>query len=92
MELIFVRYVPKDSKVLLVELGNRNNKICGLLAEKVPDGERKKILSASTVLDAMSVDRKLGWLRDHCPVAYRTAYREIHLKNAQVLSKHTMKV
>lgn len=90
MDLVYVRYIPKDTKVLLVDLGSRNNKLCGLLAEKVSDGERARIMSARTILDALSVDRKLQWLRDHCPVAYKAAYREIHNSNAQVLSRHTM--
>lgn len=90
MELVYVKYTPKDRNILLVELGSRNNKICGLLAEKVSDGERAKILSARTILDALSVDRKIQWLKDHCPVAYKTAYREIHNSNAQIISRHTM--
>ncbi len=90
MDLVFVRYIPKDTRMLLVDLGTRNNKLCGLVSEKVSDGERAKIMSARTILDAMSVDRKLQWLRDHCPIAYRTAYCEIHNGNAQVLSRHTM--
>lgn len=90
MDLVYIRYIPKDTRVLLVDLGSRNNKLCGLLAEKVSDGERARILSARTILDALSVDRKLQWLRDHCPVAYKSAYREIHSSNAQVLSRHTM--
>lgn len=90
MNLVYVRYIPKDTKVLLVELGSRNNKLCGLLAEKVSDGERARIVKSQTILDALSVDRKLQWLRDHCPVAYKAAYREIHNANAQILSRHTM--
>lgn len=90
MELVYVRYVPKDTKVLLVEFGTRNNKLCGLIANKVSDGERARIMSSRTILDAMSVDRKLQWLKDHCPLAYRTAYREIHNSNTQILSRHTM--
>lgn len=90
MELVYVRYIPKDTKVLLVELGSRNNKICGLLAEKVTDAERSKIASARTILDAMSLERKLQWIRDHCPASYKIAYREILSSNAQILSRHTM--
>lgn len=90
MDIIYVRYIPKDTRVALVELGNRKGKICALVAEKVPDNERDKIMESRRMLDAISVDRKIGWLREHCPVAYRTAYREMLLANAQVLSRHTM--
>jgi hypothetical protein len=90
MELVYVRYIPKDSKALLLELGTRNNKLCGLLADKVPDSERAKITSSRTILDALSVDRKILWLKDHCPISYRTAYREMHNHNAQVISRHTI--
>lgn len=90
MELVYIRYIPKDTKVLMVDFGTRNSKLCGLVAEKVPDHERASIISARTILDAMSVDRKLQWLRDHCPVAYRSAYREIYKTNAQIISRHTM--
>ncbi len=88
MELMYIRYVPKNATYLLLDLGKRNSKICGLLSEKVNDGERQRILSSTKVLDALSLPRKLQWLRDHCPQAFKTAYREIKVANAQILSHH----
>ncbi len=90
MDIIYVRYIPKDTRAALVELGSRDGKICGLVADKVPDHEREKIRDARTMLDAISVERKIGWLREHCPVAYRSAYREMRHINAQILSRHSM--
>lgn len=91
MELVYLRYTKDGRFVLLLELGNRNSKICGLLVEKVPDHERAKIVAARTVLDAFSLTRKLQWLKEHSPVTYKMAYREISNSNAEILSRHPIK-
>lgn len=91
MELVYLRYTKDGRLILLLELGSRNNKICGLLSEKVPDHERAKITKARTLLDALSLPRKLQWLKEHCPVTYKTAYREVSNSNAEILSRHAIK-
>lgn len=88
MELVHLRYLKDGRLVLLLELGSRNNKMCGLLVAKVPDHERGKIMGSRSILDAFSLTRKLQWLKEHCPVTYKGAYREISNVNAEILSRH----
>ncbi len=90
MELLYLRYIPDNRCFLLLDLGQRNNKICGLLSEKVPDSELKKILGAKQVLIGWTLDRRLQWLKEHCPRSYSGAYREVLNRNAQVISRHAV--
>lgn len=90
MDLVFIRYIPKNTNVLLVELGAKNGKICGLLTNKTPDNERTKIVTAKNLLDGLNLTKKLAWIKKYCPVAYKLAYREIKSNNAIILSKYKM--
>lgn len=73
--------------ILLLELGRRDNKICGLETKHVRDGDRKKILSLRPMLNKLSLDKKLTWLKNNCPNTMQ-AYKEIYESNISVISTH----
>jgi len=88
MELLFIRYIPKNQYFLFLKIGERNGKLCGVLAQEVSDEERAAILKHRKLLDATSLPRRVQWLRDHCPNAYRMHYRQINQGNFQIISQH----
>lgn len=87
MELVYVRF-KGNRYILVLEFGQRNNKLCGVVSEAVPDGERQKMMAARPQLETMSLERRIQWLRDHCPYSYKTAYREILTNNIEIISRH----
>jgi hypothetical protein len=93
MELIYLLYkaVGKPARyILLLNLGERDGKICGLLTDAVSDGERENIMSQANRLAGLSLERKIEWLRTHIPHAFRAGYRQIHKHNTQIISTHKM--
>jgi hypothetical protein len=91
MELLYVLYQPsgKQSKYLLLyPLGNRNGKLCAVATSEVPNGEINRIRSNKERLASLSLERKLEWLKHHCPTAYKKGYREIYESNYSLVSRH----
>lgn len=90
MNLLYLRY--KDGRLfLLLELGERNGKYCGITTEAVSDGDRARVMQQAPRLAGLSLERRIEWLRTHCPVAFRNGYREIHKANGTVVSRHPIK-
>lgn len=90
MDLVYLKYIPNGSLLLVLEFGTRNGKLCGVLSSEVSDKERNDILNAGKILSGFSIDKRIMWLRDHCPSAYRNAYREIKTSNISIISRHPL--
>lgn len=93
MELLYILYKPanKQSKyLLLLPLGHRNGKLCGIETTKVTAGEVNRINANKARLSVLSLERKIEWIRNHCPHAYRHGFREIFDKNYKIISRHDM--
>lgn len=89
MKLVLIRY--KNSKQLIVlKLGERSNKLCGILSESITNNERVIIQSVLTTLTAESLSNKINFIRKYCPQAYKTGYREFKLENTQVIEEHSL--
>jgi hypothetical protein len=90
-ELLYILYSSKNPKyLLLLPLGYRNGKLCALKTANVPKGEINKLRSSVKVLANLSLDQKLSWIKGHCPVAYKKAYRELDQSLFSIISKHPM--
>lgn len=93
MELIYLHYhaAGKPSRyILLLSLGQRNGKYSGIATDVISDGDRTKIVQQADRLSGLSLERKIEWLRTHCPVAFKAGFREIHIQNCTILSNHPL--
>ena len=91
MELLYILYKSAGKPAtyrLVLPLGHRNGKLCAIETTKVAAGEISRINANKTRLSALSLERKIEWIRNHCPHAYRNGFREIWDKNYTVISRH----
>lgn len=52
-----------------MELGRKNGKIYSIETNKIDAGSRRKIISARKILDSLSLDKRIEWIRHNCPNA-----------------------
>jgi len=91
MELFYVLYRPYGKRpkyILLLPLGSRSGKLCAVATSGVPNGEITRIRSNRERLATLSLERKLEWLKHHCPTAYKNGYREIYDSNYTIVSRY----
>jgi hypothetical protein len=84
MELHYIKYLPDGRHFLMLYLGERNGKRCGIINEAISDRERITIRANSRRLSQLSLEARLEWIRSHIPNAYRKGYKEILLANSKV--------
>jgi hypothetical protein len=79
MNLAWIRYVSKNKQqyALVVVLGERGPKLCVLKAAAIPTAEIMLIRKNIKKLTGMPIDDRIGWIRGHCPVAYRDTFRTL---------------
>lgn len=87
MELLWLYYrgMKNSRYILLLYLGTRNHKMCGLDARKVKDRDRRNIAKH---LAGVSLEEALAWLRNNCQDTFRTAYRELVIDRAELISRY----
>lgn len=93
MELLHIHYHAKGKTLrylLLLYLGQRSDKICGIVTESIGDPEKQKIVENKERLSHLSFDRQLEWIRANCPTAYRNGYREIFNSNITIVERHSI--
>jgi hypothetical protein len=84
MELHYIKYLPDGRHFLMLYLGEREGRRCGIVNDAISDVERIAIRANSRRLAPLSLEAKLEWIRSHTPHAYRKGYKEIALKNSIV--------
>ena len=60
----------------------------GIDTSKVPSGEKQLIKGSN--LASLSLEKRLRWLKDNCPVAYRIGYKQFNNPSYSVISKHNI--
>tara|TARA_R110000868_G_scaffold115679_9_gene308794 strand:+ start:1321 stop:1605 length:285 start_codon:yes stop_codon:yes gene_type:complete len=91
MELIYILYRPYGKQPqykLLFPLGSRNGKLCAISTKETGKGEINCIRANKDKLATLSLEQKLVWLKNNCPIAYKKGYKEIFEKNYSIVSKH----
>jgi len=89
MELYYILYGPKGVKpkyYLLFYVGTKNNKLIGIDSAKVPSSEKQALKSSNFA--SLSLEKRLRWLKDNCPVSYKYGFKQINNANYKVVSKH----
>lgn len=85
IELAWVRY-DKDGVnkyMLMLDIGRKDNKFVGLVANSVPDSVVKSILNHKVELNDLPLDERIRWIRDRFD-GYSSAYREIDINKITV--------
>jgi hypothetical protein len=90
MELLWINYTKKDGNqhyLLFLPLGNKPGKLCGLIADKIPDGVKKKIV---VNLSELSLEARLRWLKSNYPTIMDTGYRELISQRALIMRTYSI--
>jgi len=88
MELLWIDYTKKNGTsryILFLLLGKRSGKLCGLETDKIPDAYRKKIVNTLT---SLSLESRIRWLRQNCPILMRSAYKELVAERATIRTRY----
>ena len=87
MQLLHLKY--KDGRLfLLLSIGERNGKCCGIISQNVTDRDRSKIIDKLAYLSKASLVDRLKWLKTNCPSSLKKGYREIHTANITIIGTY----
>lgn len=93
MELLHIHYHGKKRQhkyLLLLYLGQRPDKICGIVTDIISDKEKEAILKNKKILKGWPLDKCIEWLKTHAKGAYDKGYREIYNYNTTILKRYEL--
>lgn len=77
--MLWLYYNGKKPRYLLVlDLCGAGDKITCIETSKISAESKRRIVDAKNILDELQLDRKIVWIKEHCPEAmdgYRTLYK-----------------
>jgi putative cell wall-binding protein len=90
MELFWIYYQGnKGSRyILILYLGDKETKYCGLEAQFIVEADNKIIRSSIAELHKLSLGKKLLWIKEKCPESYKNAYKELKKDNSTIIKKY----
>jgi len=90
MKLLWICYDSKKGLryLLLMHIGSRENKYCGLETALVPDHETQTIRSSIKELNNLSLDKRIQWIRERCPIGFKKAYKELFINNSRIYNEY----
>ena len=91
MELVYVKYVSKQALIkylLLVYLGTRSGKICGIKSDVISGGELAAVRDNLKHLTNTNLERRILWFKENCPYSYKEGYRELEEGSTSILYKY----
>jgi hypothetical protein len=91
MELVYVKYVSKQALtkyLLLVYLGTRSGKICGIKSDVISGGELAAVRDNLKHLTNTNLERRILWFKENCPYSYKEGYRELEEGSTSILYKY----
>lgn len=85
MRLLSISYLSGAERkyAILLELGRRSDKICGLYSHLLPSPDVDKIMKVVPILEEYSLEDRLRWVREHI-TGFNEAYREITISKVEV--------
>jgi len=92
MKLLWIYYNSEKGLryLLLLHIGSRKNKYCGLETALVPDQEIQTIRSSIEELNNLSLDKKIQWIKEKCPISFQKAYKELFIDNSTIYNEYEM--
>ena len=90
MELFWVYYQGSKSTkyILLLHLGDKDGKHCGLDTKFITEADNKIIYSFITELHNLSLGKKLSWIKEKLPKSYKHAYKKLNKNNSTIIEKY----
>lgn len=91
MELIYVKYVTKQAVtkyLLLVYLGTRSGKVCGIKSDLIGGSELTAVRDNLKHLMNANLERRILWFKENCPLSYKEGYRELEEGSTNILYKY----
>lgn len=95
MELLSITYTNKDGSqkdLLLIYLGEYDNKLIGVDASRISDEERQFIMKNSSQVENMPLKLTVQWMQMCCPAAYKTGFKTLLKSKAKINSRHKVNV
>lgn len=89
MELLWCKYKQTENRLFLY-LGEHNGKACCIDANAIDHGTKITIREAAPILDDLSLESKVNWIKENCPGAM-ASYRTLNKTDIQVYSKMEVK-
>jgi len=92
MELLWIYHQGnKGSRyILILYLGDKETKYCGLETQFIVEADNKIIRSSIAELHKLSLDKKLLWIKEKCPKSYKNAYKELKKDNSTIVEKYSI--
>lgn len=87
MEIASIQY-KNEKTILLLYLGQRSGKHCGILLNVISDSDRSEMVKKKTIINGLSFEDKLIYIKELAPTAFKIGYREIKLENGRIIEKH----
>ncbi len=70
MQALWIKYDGAMTKyVLIIYLGEHNNKVVAIDSEDIPEKEAKLIKVKKDYINQLNLDYKIEWLKRNCPNA-----------------------
>lgn len=91
MRLLSISYFVDNvhKYAIMLEIGRRNDKICGLYSHLMPDSDVNKITKAAPIIDQLPLEdtggqqSRIRWLRENIN-SFDVAWREITADKVQI--------
>lgn len=92
-ELIWARYTKenKQQTYLLLFLGEQNNIIFALIADKVPDGEVTALRINLPQIQVMGIKEIAEWVKKNMPISYTNAFKNFSSDKLTILRSYGLK-
>lgn len=74
--------------LLLVYLGTRSGKICGIKSDVISGGELAAVRASMKHLINTNLERRILWFKENCPISYKEGYRELDDGATSILYKY----
>jgi len=78
-------------QIMVVVIGERNDKLVCLLDSAVSQSDTNKIKNNLDLLSRYSLPNKIAWLKDNIPESYKKGFREIYLSRLKIDKKMSLK-
>lgn len=90
IHLIWAQYVVKNVRQysLFAILGSQGGKYYALKSSKMAPDEVELIRKNMEMLTTLSLDDKIVWVKNQCPLSYKNGFRTLFESNTTVLATY----
>lgn len=89
VQLTWMNY--EHQYILFLCLGVEDGKTYGLRADALSDHEVAAVRSRISQLNAVSLGRRIQWIKENCPNAYAKGFKTLHVSKGRPVNKWQVK-